>query len=293
MNGLPKQTTGGGNTRKCCKAACSPDHRINLINPHVCNNHGPRGRNTWGGVMKKFYVPAILLSIFTAFALTTTVNAAPNKSIGAVSKVELDAFGTPQNGSRSAKRLTDGVVLNETLETVPSGSLTVDFIDDTNILLGSEAKLTVDDMVFDPNTKKGSAIIKLASGAFFWTSGKMATKDAINIETPVATIGIRGTEFSINIGADGQTNVSVISGLVDFVSKTTGQRLEITPGNNADVSATGQLSALIAGIPNTGDKAVNGQIISAAKKALAAAKKAAKGKGNGELWPEVGDGVKG
>lgn len=193
-------------------------------------------------------------------------------SIGSVSNVELDAYGTPPAGQRANKKITDGVVINEALETVPNGSLSIDFVDDTNLLLGGDAQVTVDELVFDPASNQGNAAVRLAKGVFFWTSGKIANKEAIRIDTPLATIGIRGTAFSIQIGPDGRTNVAVISGLVDFVSKATGQQIEITPGSNATVDPTGQLSALLSGIPDVQDAAVNAQIVFSAKKALAAAK---------------------
>jgi hypothetical protein len=208
------------------------------------------------------------LLIASVMALVVSMQIAQATSVGSVSKIELGAFGTPPNRARIAKQLADIVVVNEALETVPNGSLSVDFIDNSKLVLGSDAKLIIDDMIYDSAKNQGSAIIKLTTGAFFWISGKINNMEDIRIETPVAIIGIRGTEFSINIGPEGQTNVSVISGLVDLVSKKTNERIEIHPGFNADADREGDLSDLNSGIPNTGDKAINTQIVESAHNAL-------------------------
>ncbi len=83
--------------------------------------------------------------------------------------------------------------------------------------LGEKAKLTIDALVFNPTIKSGRQSIKILTGAFRFASGNIAKFNPKNVTfvTPVATIGIRGTEF---IGGrffagmpPGQTHYGVLS----------------------------------------------------------------------------------
>ena len=51
------------------------------------------------------------------------------------------------------------------------------------------------EMIYDPSAQQGQAAISLLQGAFTFVSGQIAKTgvDAMVIETPTATIGIRGT----------------------------------------------------------------------------------------------------
>lgn len=191
-------------------------------------------------------------------------------NIGTVSEVKSAAFGTPAGGTQAPKRLDDGVELNEFIETVPDGALEIALIDQTNLSMGGGSKMLLDELVFDPKTRDGSSAIKFAAGTFYWVTGKIATKDRIAIDTPTATIGIRGTEFSLKIGADGATRVAVVEGLVELVSKTTGEILSIPAGHNGDVDAAGRTSALRVGIPATGDRTIDAVVGKAEEKAIRA-----------------------
>jgi len=199
-----------------------------------------------------------------AVFLATPADAASLGAIGSVSDVQLVAYGTPEKGLRAPKFLRDGVSLYETLETADNGALKIDFVDDTVLHLGGSAKVTVDEMIFDPDSKQGSAVVKLATGTFFWVSGHMANKQGVQIETPVATIGIRGTEFSVNVDGSGKTSVSVISGEVKITSKLTGRSQIIPQGKNASILKTGSVSPVRVGIVKTGDMFIDKVVTNAA-----------------------------
>lgn len=224
----------------------------------------------------------VAAALAVTIGLSTSVFAAGN--IGRVSEVQLGAFGTPPGGAASAKRLDDGVVLNESIETVPQGSLEIALIDETTLSMGGDSKMILDELVFDPKTGKGSSAIKFAAGTFYWVTGHIATKDLIQLETPTATIGIRGTEFSLKIARDGATEVAVVDGLVDLKSKITGQVVTIPPGHNAGITAGGQASQLRVGVPKTGDRAIDTVVAKAEAKVIEAAAKA-----NGKVLPVKAD----
>ena len=57
----------------------------------------------------------------------------------------------------------------------------------------------MDDLVYDPQNKQGSELVSIIKGVFVFASGQIAKTqpEAMMIQTPVATIGIRGTTFGV------------------------------------------------------------------------------------------------
>jgi hypothetical protein len=211
-----------------------------------------------------FLTGAIVVAAFSfAFGQTVSAIAAPTP-VGAVSEVKLIAYGTPPEGERAPVFHNDNVVLNETLETIPDGALKANLIDETVLYIGSNGRLTVDEMVYDPATHKGHSLIKLAEGTFHFISGLME-KPNVHIETPSATIGIRGTEFSVHVDKTGATSVNVIHGMVQLASKRTRRNVLIPGGSHAAASETGSLTPVRAGRVKTGDKFIDAVDEKAAK----------------------------
>ena len=68
-------------------------------------------------------------------------------------------------------------------------------LDQTAINISQNAELTLDKFIY--GGEDDSVSLKVTKGTFRFISGKVAIKrpEKVNVETPVATIGIRGTEF--------------------------------------------------------------------------------------------------
>jgi hypothetical protein len=120
---------------------------------------------------------------------------AAQEAIGTVSRIQGEASAT-RSGATRALGLNASVFRNETVATAETARLEVTFTDNTRLTLGEEAKLTLDTYVFD--SAAGSGTIKFGLvGAFRFVSGqvsKLASAD-VSVTTPVAIVGIRGTEF--------------------------------------------------------------------------------------------------
>jgi hypothetical protein len=67
--------------------------------------------------------------------------------------------------------------------------------------------------------KKDEAVLSLVKGGLRTISGQI-DKSAYTMETPTATLGIRGTVFDVYIKADGTTVVILREGAVDITSRT-------------------------------------------------------------------------
>src|SRR5215468_7320046 len=142
-------------------------------------------------------------------------------------------------GATRALAPNSAVFLNETVATGETARLEVTFTDNTRLTLGEKAKLTLDNYVYDSATGRGTIKFGLL-GAFRFVSGqvsKLASAE-VSVTTPVAIVGIRGTEFWGG-PIDGQAlGVFLIEGSVS-VSNGAGQQILNLPGQGTNIAAPG------------------------------------------------------
>ena len=92
------------------------------------------------------------------------------------------------------------------------GKVAIGFIDDTRVDVTQHSKLIIDEFVYDPNTKTGSLSLKAALGTVRYASGQIAktSPTEVQIKTPTATIGVRGTDFSMTIDEVGSSTIILL-----------------------------------------------------------------------------------
>jgi hypothetical protein len=131
-------------------------------------------------------------------------------SSGAVGQVEAltgEAYAVRVDGTRVPLEVGAAVYMGDVLETSFEGAVAVAFIDGTNFSLAEDARMVVDELVYDPASDSNSAAFSLVQGLFVLVSGDVAKTGEMNIETPVATVGIRGTSAAIQAAAEGLQNL--------------------------------------------------------------------------------------
>src|SRR6202012_648407 len=89
----------------------------------------------------------------------------------------------------------------------------ITFIDGTVFGLSSNARMVLNEMVYDPNGSNNSSLLSLVAGTITFVAGETAKRGDMKIDTPVATMGIRGTAVLVEIdfsipGANGAPNAS-------------------------------------------------------------------------------------
>jgi hypothetical protein len=89
------------------------------------------------------------------------------------------------------------------IQTGASGKAGIVFSDGTAFNMSSNARIVLDEFVYDPNGKSNSTILTLTKGTFTLIAGQTARTGTMKVETPVATLGIRGTTPHIEIRDDG------------------------------------------------------------------------------------------
>lgn len=97
----------------------------------------------------------------------------------------------------------DNLYQGDAISTGKDSTLGVTLRDDTTIALGPSSALTLDEVLFDPAAEKVGMGVRLAQGTFSFLSGQIPklAPDKTKISTPVATIGIRGTRFLVEVNS--------------------------------------------------------------------------------------------
>ena len=135
----------------------------------------------------------------------------------------------------------DTINQNDTIETGAGASAFIQFNDDTQMTLGENTKLKIDDYVYDPNGTSNKASYRFLEGAFQYVGGLIDKKDPANvrIDTPVACLCIRGTKLISKVDATGGTvEVDLISGAIAFIP--TGATTAPTMSAPVQIEATPQ-----------------------------------------------------
>lgn len=85
------------------------------------------------------------------------------------------------------------------LQAGPDSTAAIVFLDGTLLTLGSGADVQVRDYLFEPKRSQYGFSLYLSKGSAIYSSGKIGkvSPDSVKIETPSATIGVRGTRFLV------------------------------------------------------------------------------------------------
>lgn len=87
------------------------------------------------------------------------------------------------------------------VRTGPTGKAGLILEDDTVISMGNNSSICLKSFLFQPNEKKLSLIAQIIHGTISYLSGQIAklAPNAVRLETPRATVGVRGTHVLIEV----------------------------------------------------------------------------------------------
>ena len=93
-----------------------------------------------------------------------------------------------------------------------NGRLGITFLDDSQVRLTEHSELIIDEFIYDPDPSKSKMALQFASGTARFITGKLASidKENISIQTPSATIGIRGTDFTVTVDELGRSLIILL-----------------------------------------------------------------------------------
>ncbi len=124
-------------------------------------------------------------------------------AIGKVETTKGDAFVTRTDGTKVKAEAGLDIFQGDVIETQGSGTIGITFADNSTFSLAEAGQMTIDEMVYDAGTQEGSGAFSVATGVFTFVSGQIAKTavDAMVINTPTSTIGIRGTSLAAKVGS--------------------------------------------------------------------------------------------
>jgi hypothetical protein len=134
--------------------------------------------------------------VFASFAA-----AADSPRVGVTGAVNPSAAGAPPGAD--ARQLTVGsdIQFRERVITTTDGQAQILFLDQSSLLIGPNSTVVIDEFVYDPATNKGNIAATLTQGSFRYIGGKLSKQGNATLKTPVATLGIRGSDITINYEA--------------------------------------------------------------------------------------------
>lgn len=147
--------------------------------------------------MRTSFITLFLAAALLIFLSTSTIASA---TIGIIKSVSGDVYLTNTTSTIKAvpnMRLNQG----DSIRTGSNSNAGLIFEDDTVVSLGSNSEMSIEKFLFDPATEKLEFVAKLLQGTFSFISGQIAklAPDRVKIETPDATLGVRGTKFLVKI----------------------------------------------------------------------------------------------
>ena len=115
----------------------------------------------------------------------------------------------PATGSGQTK-IGDPVYRGDVVQTGTDGKVGITFTDGTAFNLSSNARMVLNEFVYDPKGTSNSTLFSLSKGTFTFIAGKVAKTGDMKIDTPVATMGIRGTTPHVQISDDGTVSFPLL-----------------------------------------------------------------------------------
>ena len=134
-------------------------------------------------------------------------------SLAAVGKVTEQTGPTEivRNKKSIPSSLNSGVEMNDTIVTAKAKAK-LTFEDNTTVNITEQSKLVIDDFVYDPKKGSGKIAMKVVLGTARYASGQIAKNNPqqVNVQTPTATVAVRGTDFSMTVDELGRSLVMLL-----------------------------------------------------------------------------------
>jgi hypothetical protein len=166
---------------------------------------------------------ASLLLASTAAVALGAFPAAAQEKVGVNSAVNTNAAGTPPGGVTRRLVVGEKVVFHERIATDAGGQTQILFLDQSSMTIGPNSDLMIDEFVYDPNAGTGKLAMSATKGVMRFVGGKVSKlENAVTLQTPSASIGIRGGVFIMDQQASGPLDVVFVFGKGVTVTGSTG-----------------------------------------------------------------------
>jgi hypothetical protein len=113
-------------------------------------------------------------------------------------------------GSSDQAKAGDLVYRGDLVSTGADGKLSITFADGTAFNVSANARMEINEFVYDPKGHANSSLMSLSKGTFTFIAGNVAHTGDMKVDTPLGTMGIRGTAPRVEILEDGTVKFSTL-----------------------------------------------------------------------------------
>lgn len=179
------------------------------------------------------------VALVSALCLAAEAQAQPSNRIGVASAVRAQVTATAGTQQRTLAT-GNAVFQDEVIRTGPASVAQLLFADQTTLSVGPRSEVRLDRFVYNPSQGAGDVAVRFSNGALRFVSGTQQPS-SYQINTPVATIGVRGTIVDFLL-LDGRLFVILDEGAVQ-ITLANGRVIEINdPGRAVEIFADGSVS---------------------------------------------------
>ena len=159
-------------------------------------------------------IPHLLAFCLISVITSSSIKANTQSAIGIAAMTVNLVTGTVETETKVVN-VNDQIFKQEIIETNSVSSTQILFMDETVLSIGPDSRLIMDEMVYDPDANTGKFVVTASRGLFTFVTGSLAS-ESYEINTPTATIGVRGTKFDLFVSRKGASTVILRSGAVDM-----------------------------------------------------------------------------
>jgi hypothetical protein len=177
--------------------------------------------------LEDLLVPYRLIVLAIVF-LSSVVGdrALAQQAIGIISRIQGDASASRGGVTRTLSP-SAAVFQNDSVSTGANARLEITFVDNTRMTFGERVKASLDRYVVDPARGRKTIRFRVA-GAFQFVSGQLSKPSVsdVRVVTPVATVGVRGTDFWAGPIDNQALGVLLVEGAVSVSNRAGSQVLD-------------------------------------------------------------------
>lgn len=188
--------------------------------------------------MKPRHLPSSALLLLALAAVAAAAPALAQEPVGRVALVRGDVQGTPPGGTAAAVAVADPIVLDHLVATGRASAARMTLEPEGLISMGQETELRIDRATVDLATGESESVLTLLLGRIELALGSLFRGD-VTVETPSASLGVKGTVLRALVDAAGRTVVAVLEGVVEVTSKATGDTVTLRAGQYTVVEPGG------------------------------------------------------
>ena len=139
------------------------------------------------------------------FLLFSSSNVIANEMIGIV------AVGIGDISNQNNEKLTTGskIYFGDTIVVKAQSNAQILLLDETALTVGEKSEITIDEFIYDPQSKVGKIVSNIKIGTVKIITGEISKKNPDNLEVnvPTGSVGARGTEFVVVTESDEKSTV--------------------------------------------------------------------------------------